>query len=246
MMKMLNWKRFFLVVAGFLALSLMFGCAGLEKAPKDRMPGYVAYPTALVQADRDLDAARVAGKDRECPTEFNAAKAMNDKAYEVYMTCRTEDAIDMARKSSEMTKALCPSTPVSKPVVMPVTPMPKPVPIVIKDINFDFDMATLTGVAVNILRQDIRVLKDNPGIKIRIEGNTCAHGEEDYNMRLGERRAAAVKEYLVNEGGISEARMSTISYGETRLLMPEIPTPNNKESVEAKANRRVHFEIVGR
>jgi outer membrane protein OmpA-like peptidoglycan-associated protein len=217
-------------------------------APKDRMPGYYAYPKDLVQADRDLEAARVAGKDRECPTEFNAAKAMADKAYEVYMTCRTEDAIEMARKSSEMTKALCPAKPVPKPVVMPVQPAPKPapVPIVIKDINFDFDMATLTGVAVNILRQDIQVLKSNPGIKIRIEGNTCAHGEEDYNMRLGERRAAAVKEYLAKEGGISEARMSTISYGETRLLMPEIPTKDNKESVEAKANRRVHFEIVDR
>jgi outer membrane protein OmpA-like peptidoglycan-associated protein len=80
-----------------------------------------------------------------------------------------------------------------------------------------------------------------PGRKVQIEGHTCAHGAEDYNMALGERRANAVKEYLVNEG-IAADRMTTISYGETRLALPEIPTSKNKESKEAKTNRRAHFE----
>ncbi len=118
----LNWKRLCLIGAGCLVLSLLIGCAGLQKAPAERRPGYAMYPTALVQADRDLEAARVAGKDRDCPKEYNAAKAMNDKAYEIYMTCRTEDAIEMARQSTQMTKALCPPKPEPKPVVMPVQP----------------------------------------------------------------------------------------------------------------------------
>jgi outer membrane protein OmpA-like peptidoglycan-associated protein len=62
-------------------------------------------------------------------------------------------------------------------------------------------------------------------------------------MALSERRSNAVKEYLVNDG-ISADRLSTIAYGETRLAMPENPTPDNKESTEAKANRRVHFEVT--
>jgi outer membrane protein OmpA-like peptidoglycan-associated protein len=53
-----------------------------------------------------------------------------------------------------------------------------------------------------------------------------------------------VKEYFVNDGGISEDRMTTISYGETRLAMPEIPTPGNKNSSEAKANRRSQFTVI--
>ena len=113
-----------------------------------------------------------------------------------------------------------------------------------EDVHFDFDKATLTDEAKAILLRDIAVMKENPEVKVTIEGHTCAHGSEKYNMRLGERRAQAVKEFLVKEGGIDEARMTTISYGETRLAMPEIPTPQNKNSVEAKANRRVHFEVV--
>jgi outer membrane protein OmpA-like peptidoglycan-associated protein len=98
-------------------------------------------------------------------------------------------------------------------------------------------------VAKDILNKNVQMLKQNPGVNVQIEGHTCAHGTEDYNMALSERRANAVKEYLVNQG-IADARMTTISYGETRLAMPETPTPKNKESNEAKANRRVHFEVI--
>lgn len=119
------------------------------------------------------------------------------------------------------------------------------VKIVLEDVNFDFDSSALTPVAKEILNKNIKVLKENLGIKVEIEGHTCAHGSEAYNMALGERRANAVKEYLVTEG-ISPQRLTTISYGETRLLMPEIPTPHNKYSEEAKANRRVHFNIISR
>ena len=116
--------------------------------------------------------------------------------------------------------------------------------ITLEDVHFDFDKATLTDEAKAILLRNIAVLKENPEIKVTVEGHTCAHGSEKYNMRLGERRAQAVKEFLVKEGGIDEARMTTISYGETRLLNPEVPTAKNKNTPEVKANRRVHFEVV--
>ncbi|GAB4484450.1 MAG: hypothetical protein OHK006_08790 [Thermodesulfovibrionales bacterium] len=122
-------------------------------------------------------------------------------------------------------------------------PAPEPVKIVLEDVHFDFDKATLTKEAKAILDRNIETLKANPGVKVQIEGHTCAHGKDDYNMALGERRANAVKEYLAN-AGIAGSRMSTISYGETRLAMPETPTPQNKNSKEAKANRRVHFEVI--
>ena len=80
-------------------------------------------------------------------------------------------------------------------------------------------------------------------MRVEIEGNSCAHGPDKYNMALSERRANAVKEYLI-KSGISADRLTTIAYGETRLAMPEIPTPYNKESVEARTNRRVHFVVI--
>ena len=250
-------RRVLILVIAVMAISLLVGCSGKERRA-DR-PGYLYYPVELVRADQALDEARAAGKDKECPAEFNAAKDMVDKAYETYMACRDQEAKDMAQAAIGKIKALCPAKPVAEmkpePKPEPVTPPPAPAPepvaapvvetvkISLEDIHFDFDKATLTKVATAILNSNITTLKENPGVSVQIEGHTCAHGSEDYNMALGERRANAVKEFLVHQG-IAADRLTTISYGETRLAMPEIPTPHNKESKEAKANRRVHFEVI--
>lgn len=144
--------------------------------------------------------------------------------------------------------------PEPKPEIKPeFKPEPKAEPtpvakiekvIVLEDIHFDFDKATLTKEAKNILKKDIQILDENPGVRVRIEGHSCAHGAELYNLRLSERRVNAVKEFLIKEGGITSDRLSTIAYGETKLVMPEVPTRKNKNSREAKANRRVHFEVI--
>ena len=253
-------RRIILIFVVLLSMILLVGCAGMKKATPERLPGYLYYPAALVDADQALSEARAAGKDKECPAEFNAAKDMVDKAYETYMACLDKEAIAMAEKATGKIKALCPpkavaeAKPEPKPAPVPAKPEPTPPPpppppaaesvkIVLEDIHFDFDKATLTKAAREILARDIATLKENQGVKVQIEGHTCAHGAEDYNMALGERRANAVKEYLVSQG-IAASRMTTISYGETRLAMPEIPTPKNKESKEAKTNRRVHFEVM--
>jgi OmpA-OmpF porin, OOP family len=139
-------------------------------------------------------------------------------------------------------------TPMPAPVpeatpAPPPAATPAPVKIVLEDIHFEFDKATLTNIAEEILDKNIQLIKENPGIEVQIEGHACAHGPDDYNMALSERRANAVKEYFT-KGGISADRITTIAYGETRLAMPEIPTPYNKDSIEARTNRRVHFEVI--
>jgi OOP family OmpA-OmpF porin len=134
--------------------------------------------------------------------------------------------------------------PEPKKEVVPAAAKVEPASIVLEDVHFDFDKATLTDAAKAIIAKNIVVIKANPGIAIRIEGNTCQHGADDYNMRLDERRASVVKEYLAKEGGINESRMTTISYGETRPLCEEKPTPKNKNPECMKSNRRVHFEVV--
>lgn len=264
-MKTDNAGRVLIFITAVLSLGLMVGCSHMEKAPHDR-GGYWYYHKPLPEADRAIEEARMAGKDKECPAEFNAAKDMVDKSYEIYMACRTQEAIDMAQEAITKIKALCPPKPVVqiKPEPIPPPPPPKkelppppvkelpppapvvkPVKIVLEDIHFDFDKAKLTKEAIDILDSNIRTLKANPRVNVQIEGHTCAHGAEDYNMALGERRANAVKEFLVNKG-IAADRMTTITYGETRLAKPEIPTPKNKDGAEAKENRRVHFEVIVR
>lgn len=134
-------------------------------------------------------------------------------------------------------------TPAPEAVPAPPAATPAPVKVILEDIHFDFNRATLTHAAQEILDKNIDMINENPGIEVQIEGHACAHGPDDYNLALSERRANAVKEYLI-KGGISADRLTTIAYGETRLAMPEIPTPYNKESVEARTNRRVHFEVI--
>ena len=143
--------------------------------------------------------------------------------------------------------------PVPAPVPAPApapAPVPPPVPapaptsvVVLEDIHFDFGKATLTAAAKKILDKNIEIIKENQGITVQIEGYACAHGSAGYNMILSERRANAVREYLMSQG-VSGDRLTTIAYGETRLAVPEIPTKKNKHSKEAKANRRVHFEVI--
>jgi outer membrane protein OmpA-like peptidoglycan-associated protein len=136
-----------------------------------------------------------------------------------------------------------PPAPEEKPAPPPPPAPAKEVKIILEDIHFEFDKAMLTAAAREILDSNLRMIRDNPGIRVQIEGHACPHGSDKYNMGLSERRANAVKEYLV-KAGIQEERLTTIAYGKTRPLCVEEPTPKNKNSECMKSDRRVHFEVI--
>ena len=255
--------RVLMIVIAALSLSVMFGCAGSELAPKDPYMFWY-YPKELPEADRAVAAARQAGKDKECPSEFNAAEDLMNKAYEVYAACHTEEAIAMAKEATAKANALCPLKPraemkaeepvvvlVSEPkaeekiVVLASEPKAeeKVIVLALEDIHFDFDKSTLTKEAQVILKRNIRILKENPKAKVRIAGYTSASGTEEYNQKLSERRAKAVEEYLIKEGVVAPDMLTTIGYGKTRPAMHEA-APKSIYSKAAKANMRVLFEIV--
>jgi outer membrane protein OmpA-like peptidoglycan-associated protein len=71
-------------------------------------------------------------------------------------------------------------------------------------------------------------------LNLTIEGHTCSIGTNEYNMALGERRANAVRDYLVSRG-IAATRLSTISYGE------ENPAHDNSREETRRLNRRAHL-----
>jgi len=93
------------------------------------------------------------------------------------------------------------------------------------------------------LKRNIQILKDNPNTKVRIAGYTSASGSDAYNRKLSERRANAVKSYLIDEGIITPDRLFTIGYGETHPATYE-PVPDQIRSEAAKSNMRVLFEII--
>lgn len=104
------------------------------------------------------------------------------------------------------------------------------------DVLFAFDSAVIRENAKPTLAKIVRALANNPDKQLSVAGHTCDIGSESYNQGLSERRANAVKEYLVTSG-ISADRISTRGYGETRPLVPN-------QSEEARMlNRRVEMVI---
>src|SRR5512140_974084 len=143
-------------VSLLLLLGVFYGCAGRELAPKQQV---WYYHKELPAADRAVEAARSAGKDKECPAEFAAAEKMKNDAYNIYLSCRTAEGIAMANQATALANALCPrvvEAPKPAPVVVappPVTaPEMAPVPapkaevkfILLEDTHFEFDKSTLT------------------------------------------------------------------------------------------------------
>ncbi len=114
-------------------------------------------------------------------------------------------------------------------------------PAFFNSITFEFDSVELTTEARNTLDRIGEALQD-PSIRAlnyRIEGHTDAKGSAPYNQLLSERRAQAVRNYLITKHNINENRLLAIGFGKTQPL-PDPPAP----SPYAAINRRVQFTLV--
>jgi peptidoglycan-associated lipoprotein len=104
-------------------------------------------------------------------------------------------------------------------------------------INFDYDQAVVREADQETLDRKAAILIANPGVKLRIAGHADERGSDEYNLALGNRRAAAAKRYLENKG-VDASRLEVVSYGEERPL-----NPGSDETAYAQ-NRRDEFEIT--
>ena len=106
-------------------------------------------------------------------------------------------------------------------------------------VYYGFDSAELSAEARTALDANAAVLKKYPSWTVTIEGHCDERGTAEYNLALGERRAAAAQSYLVALG-VPASRVKTVSYGK------EFPfDPGHDEAAWAK-NRRAHFVITGK
>jgi OOP family OmpA-OmpF porin len=318
-----KWAYRLSAVGLVLLLGVFYGCAGREYAPKGQV---WYYHKELPAADRAVEAARAAGKDKECPAEFAAAEKMKNDAYDIYLACRTQEGIAKANEAAALANGLCPRKAVAPPppaaaptvrisaypatidqgkcakldwsttgassasidqgigsldptgsrevcpgsttqytitamgdggtrtnsaTVTVVPPPPPPVPVVmpavpkvidrlVLHVNFDFDKSTVRQADVADLQKAIDFIKKYPANDISIEGHTDSKGTDKYNQSLSERRAAAVKEYLLKHGEI-DARKDTITtqgFGESK------PIADNKTEKGRFENRRVEILVL--
>ncbi len=106
----------------------------------------------------------------------------------------------------------------------------------IKDAFFDFNKSNIRPDAQQTLTDDANFLRAHPSINFVIEGHCDDRGSEEYNLGLGDRRATAAKNFLVNLG-VSASSITTISYGKDRPFCTE-----NNEACWQK-NRRAHLVL---
>jgi leucyl aminopeptidase len=104
-------------------------------------------------------------------------------------------------------------------------------------INFEFDRADIRSADQGTLDRKAAVLAANPAVRLRIAGHADDRGSDEYNLALGNRRAAAAKRYLESKG-VDGSRIEVVSYGEERPL-----NPGADEAAYAQ-NRRDEFEVT--
>ena len=218
----IKYLRYLLISVTLFSFAFLTGCAGLEFAPK-RSVWY--YPKDLVKADKAVAAAKKSGKKQQCPVEYREAKAVKEKAYDVYLSCKTKESLVIAKEATDKANALCPKNP---KVLAKFT----------LTINFDFNKSKIRKADQEQLDKAIAFIKKYPHNKIRLEGFTDSIGSMKYNQRLSERRAEVTKKYLMTHADVEAQRIATKGFGKTR------PVASNKTKTGRAENRRVEILIL--
>ena len=125
--------------------------------------------------------------------------------------------------------------PPPPPAAPPPPPPAKAEPLVtLHGPQFDFNKATLKPAGKKMVDEAVTVMKDKPSMKVSVEGHTDSIGSDAYNQKLSERRAQAVRDYMVSQG-IDAARISVKGWGKTK------PIASNKTEAGRAENRRVEI-----
>jgi peptidoglycan-associated lipoprotein len=150
--------------------------------------------------------------------------------YQATATGPGGSASDIARVTVNIPAAPPADTPPSRPSVTSGN-----LDQTLGDVLFDYDKADIRSDMVSVLMKNAAWLKSNSNSRLTIEGHCDERGSEEYNIGLGDRRANAVKEFLLAQG-VPASRMSTVSYGEER------PVCRNETEECFSRNRRAHFD----
>jgi len=242
-MKTITVKRVFMSVIAVFSMSMIYGCAGYEvNTKRGNIPGYYIR-SEMQEADRAVESARQAGKDKNCPVEFKAAEDAKNNAYDVFRACHTEEGAALAKKATAMANALCPPQPAAAaPAVieapLALIPAAEPTPERMKycislNIEYDINKAEIRPQYNDEVARVGDFMNKYPTTTAVIEGYTDEVGSDEYNMQLSQRRAEGVVKYLEDKFGIAPSRLSAKGYGKTR------PVTDNASDAAKQKNRRI-------
>jgi outer membrane protein OmpA-like peptidoglycan-associated protein len=110
--------------------------------------------------------------------------------------------------------------------------------IVLDNIYYDLSKADIRSDAASELDKLVKILKDNPSIRIELSSHTDARSGDDFNLTLSQQRAQSAVDYLVLQG-IAADRLVAKGYGETQLLIQNAQTEE-----EHQTNRRTEFKVI--
>jgi outer membrane protein OmpA-like peptidoglycan-associated protein len=114
--------------------------------------------------------------------------------------------------------------------------------LILRNIFFDYNLATLRSRSKHELNKLFEFMKNNPTAKIQVSGHTDSRGDDDYNLRLSKDRAQAVVDYLVRNG-ISSSRLTAVGYGETRPIARNENEDLTDNPIGRQLNRRIEISL---
>ncbi len=208
----------FLIVF-FLGLSIITGCAGVEKTEEIASTA----PLAKESAKQDsIESARA--KDVEIVPPDTIPPSVSDTIESRQLASETIKQEDIKTEAVHKPQeaALREKAFLSAPLQV---------------IYFDYDKYIIRDSEKDSLARNAKWLSENKTAKVRIEGHADERGEEEYNLALGDKRARGVKNYLQSMG-INQERLSTLSYGEER------PAVDGHGEDAWEKNRRVEFKLI--
>lgn len=184
--------------------------------------GYELYRTIGCPGKGLLDAPCQVPK--EADTDGDGIVDSKDKCPTVY--AKTADGCPAPEPVAE-------PAPAPAPALAPAA-APAPKKLVLEGVNFDHDKATLREDAHPILDQAAEGLKEWGDVKVEVAGYTDSRGKDKYNLKLSQRRAEAVRAYLISKG-VAADRLTAKGFGETK------PVADNKTAEGRFKNRRVEL-----
>lgn len=225
-------KGFFLSILSMILL-LAASCTTYHFGVQDRaeqVPGeFGQTEVAIAQAEKSPGA-------KYCPEKIAKAKELGKQAAEAYWLCNDDEAqrlLAEARRLAGEVDGCVPPRPVVKPAPAPA-PAPPPEKICMNlNVEFDYDKYDVKPKYHGVIETVAEFMKKYPTTTTVIEGHTDNRGKYEYNIRLSERRAESVRNYLIEKFGIEGSRLSTKGYGYTK------PIATNATAEGRQKNRRI-------
>jgi len=131
-----------------------------------------------------------------------------------------------------------PPKPASPPPSPPPAPPSKAIDKMTLQVLFDFDKDTFTETDLKELQRAVAFVRKYPGSNIRLDGYTDSIGTDAYNIKLSERRATAVMNYLIKEAGVDRSKITAVGHGKAD------PVADNRTAEGRAKNRRVEVSIL--